>query len=148
MLSVVPDHACNNGGNNRFSSEHKPYHAVTDDTSTHIGMYIGVAILLFTLGFAFFAHWASWNRQRSIQKIQAWINGNLWLTSINKFKPKAYFQKKDISPYFWVNGKLPVSATWRALAENGFKDYKLVVGGMVERPMEFSIEELKKLGKE
>lgn len=120
----------------------------TDDPNDPSGIYIGIAIVLFVIAFCFFAHWVSWKKPRYLQRLQAFLNGNFWFHSINRLQPKNYFEKKDITPYFWPNGKLPESADWRDLAAGGFKDYKLKVGGMVAHPMEFSLEELAAIAKE
>ncbi len=120
----------------------------TDNPSNKIGLYIGIAILLFTIVFFFFAHWVSWNRPRWVQRTSAFINGNLWLLTINKLKPSSSYKKEDISPYFWPNGKLPTSDVWKDLVKTNYKDYKLKVGGLVENPVELSLDEMMKLGKE
>jgi DMSO/TMAO reductase YedYZ molybdopterin-dependent catalytic subunit/thiosulfate reductase cytochrome b subunit len=120
----------------------------TDNSVSHSGLYIGSGIILFTVAFGFIAHWISWQRPRLLQQTEAVINGTLWLNSINKLKPRIYYKQKDISPYFWVNGKMPVSDEWQKLAANDFKDYKLKIGGLVENPVELSVEELKKMGLE
>ena len=120
----------------------------TDNSVSYTGLYIGIAIILTTVAFAFLAHWLSWNKQRLLQYLQASVNGRLWQLTINRFKPKAYFQKKDISSYFWLNGIMPVSTQWKKLAENNFSDYKLKIGGLVENPVELSLKELKQMGKE
>jgi DMSO/TMAO reductase YedYZ molybdopterin-dependent catalytic subunit len=118
----------------------------TDESGNLSGLYIGTGIILATVGFAFMAHWLSWRKPRILQHLDAAFNGNLWRLTINRFKPKVYYQKKDISPYFWTNGKIPSSDTWLKLAENNFKDYKLKIGGLVENPMELSMDELKAMG--
>ena len=120
----------------------------TDDASSYTGVYIGIAIVLATVAFCFVAHWLSWNKQRMLQYLQAAVNGTLWRLTVNRFKPKPYYQKKDISPYFWPNGKMPDSQLWKDLAENNFKDYKLKIGGLVENPVELSLEELKEMALE
>ncbi|MEO7443935.1 MAG: molybdopterin-dependent oxidoreductase [Ferruginibacter sp.] len=120
----------------------------TDDANSYTGLYIGIAIIIFTTGFCFFAHWLSWNKQRLLQYLQANINGKLWRITVDRFKPKPYYQKKDISPYFWLNGKMPDSAEWKKLAANNFVDYKLKIGGLVDNPVELSLEDLKMMGKE
>ncbi len=119
-----------------------------DKTDNSSGLYIGIAIILFTIALCFLAYWLSWNRQRSLQYAQAAINGTLWRSTINIFKPRPYYNKKDISAYFWPNGKMPSSEIWKKLAENNFKDYKLKIGGLVDKPVELSLDELKNLGKE
>jgi DMSO/TMAO reductase YedYZ molybdopterin-dependent catalytic subunit len=80
--------------------------------------------------------------------MEATINGSLWRLSINKLKPSNYYKKKDITPYFWPNGKIPESAEWQNLAKDNFKNYKLKIGGLVENPVELSLEELMDLGRE
>ena len=67
---------------------------------------------------------------------------------LSRLKPNEHYTQKDISPFFWPNGKLPVSNQWKQLAANGFRDFKLKIGGLVENPLELSLEELRALGKE
>lgn len=120
----------------------------TDNPSSFTGFYIGAVIILFTIVLCVYANWVSWNKPRWVQRTDAVINGNLWLSTINKLKPESYFKKDDISPFFWSNGKLPTSEEWKDLAKNKFKDYKLKIGGLVENPVELSLDDLMKLGKE
>jgi len=120
----------------------------TDNAESYTGLYIGIAIVLATIAFAFLAHWLSWHRRRSLQYMQASVNGRLWKYTINRLKVKTQYQKKDITSYFWLNGKVPESAEWKKGAENNFADYKLKIGGLVENPVELSLEELKAMGKE
>lgn len=120
----------------------------TDNTRSNTGLYIGIAIILATITFAFLAHWLSWNKQRFLQSLQASINERLWRLTINRLKPKSFYQKKDISPYFWLNGKMPESEEWKNMAKNNFADYKLKIGGLVGNPVELSLKELKEMGKE
>jgi DMSO/TMAO reductase YedYZ molybdopterin-dependent catalytic subunit len=56
------------------------------------------------------------------------------------------FTEADLSPEFRSNGTaMPNSAAYRALAATGFADYRLVVDGLVERPMRLSLAELRAL---
>ncbi|MGE5395477.1 MAG: molybdopterin-dependent oxidoreductase [Candidatus Saccharibacteria bacterium] len=119
----------------------------TDEAGNLTGLTIGIAILLAIITIAILAHWLSWHKARVLQHMNDSLNGNLWRMTINRFQPKVYYEEKDISPYFWTNGKIPTSEEWRELAENNFKDYRLKIKGLVENPMELSLEELKQLGK-
>lgn len=56
-------------------------------------------------------------------------------------KPGA-FTEKDISPHHWRNGRLPETVEYKELEANDFKDWRLKVYGLVEHPMEFSLEDL------
>jgi thiosulfate reductase cytochrome b subunit len=59
-------------------------------------------------------------------------------------KPGQYTEK-DISPYFWHNGKYPETEEYKALEEGNFADYKLAVGGLVDNPVALSLDELRAL---
>ena len=66
---------------------------------------------------------------------------------LNRASPRAEYRPQDISPYFWANGKLPTCQEWKNLAAHGFKDYRLKVHGLVENPMELSLDDLRARGK-
>lgn len=56
------------------------------------------------------------------------------------------FSQADLSPIFRSNGtSQPDSEEYARLTENGFADWRLKIGGMVERPVELSLADLKKL---
>ena len=58
----------------------------------------------------------------------------------------AEFTEADLSPAFRSNGTHdPDDAGYQALARNGFADWRLDVGGLVERPTQFSLAELRAL---
>ncbi len=57
-------------------------------------------------------------------------------------KPGQYTQA-DISPYFWHNGVYPDSATYTALQDGAFVDYRLRINGLVANPVELSLAELR-----
>jgi DMSO/TMAO reductase YedYZ molybdopterin-dependent catalytic subunit len=67
---------------------------------------------------------------------------------LSRHAPRAQYTEADISPFLWPNGKLPTSNEWKALAAGGFKDYRLKVGGLVENPVELSLDELRALTKQ
>ncbi len=53
------------------------------------------------------------------------------------------FTEADLSPFFRSNGTSnPDNPEYRALAANDFIDYRLQVGGLVERPRAYSLDEL------
>lgn len=59
-------------------------------------------------------------------------------------KPGQYTEK-DISPYFWHNGKYPETEEYKKLQAGDFSDYKLRINGLVENPVELSLDELRSL---
>ncbi len=57
------------------------------------------------------------------------------------------YAESDISPVFRPNGStMPDTDAYQALLENDFRDYRLRVDGLVDRPSSLSIDELKALG--
>ncbi len=52
--------------------------------------------------------------------------------------PNSQLTEKDISPYFSPNGTMPKSTQYDALVADGFKNFALRVGGLVEAPKVFS----------
>lgn len=55
------------------------------------------------------------------------------------------FSEKDISPDFRANGSIdPAAAEYQALKANGFRDYRLLVEGLVERPLSLSLTDLRR----
>ena len=56
------------------------------------------------------------------------------------------FTLADLSPSFRGNGNTnPTSTTYRAMAANGFADWRLVVDGLVDKPAALSLAELRAL---
>jgi DMSO/TMAO reductase YedYZ molybdopterin-dependent catalytic subunit len=62
--------------------------------------------------------------------------------------PVAQFGCEDVSPFFWINGKMPTSEEWNTLEAGDFRGYRLKVHGLVENPIELSLDDLRALGKE
>jgi len=59
-------------------------------------------------------------------------------------KPGQYTDK-DISPYFWHNGKYPDTDEYKQLQAGSFADYKLVVNGLVKNSVELNLDQLRAL---
>lgn len=70
------------------------------------------------------------------------------IITLDRLIPQQRYTREQISPYFWPNGKIPESDDWKRLAANGFKDYKLKIAGLVENPVELSLDQLRALGEE
>ena len=114
----------------------------TDDaqwTGAFLGLVgIGVVIAVNAL-----ANWISWRYPRAIQHASQAIVTPVMAFLLDRAAPIAEFRREDISPFFWVNGKAPTSEEWKAMAANGFTDYRLKVCGLVENPVELSLEEIR-----
>jgi DMSO/TMAO reductase YedYZ molybdopterin-dependent catalytic subunit len=54
------------------------------------------------------------------------------------------FSQSEVAPTFRGNGTLnPMDADYQALRQAGFAGYKLMVAGLVEKPLELSLDELR-----
>ena len=119
----------------------------TDDLM-RFGMYIGLSGLVILVLANVMANWATWLFPRAIQRVgDALVNPVIRLL-LARHSPRAEYRVEDISPFFWPNGRPPTSAEWKALAANGFKDYRLKVYGSVENPVELSLDELRAMAKQ
>jgi methionine sulfoxide reductase catalytic subunit len=74
-----------------------------DSSST--GLWVGIIIILLVIGFNMLAYWWSWRKPRTLQFLEKKINESLWLKTINKFKPKAYYTKKGHLALFLAERK-------------------------------------------
>lgn len=63
-------------------------------------------------------------------------------------KSDQHYSKKDISPFFRVNGYPPTSDEYKRLKDNNFADWKLKVYGLVDQPLELSLQDIKNLRKQ
>jgi DMSO/TMAO reductase YedYZ molybdopterin-dependent catalytic subunit/thiosulfate reductase cytochrome b subunit len=119
----------------------------TDDNSP-MGMtlgFIGIAIVLLSW---VAAHYISWYFPRGLQHAQRAIMQPVQLLTLDRLIPQSRYTEADISPHFWPNGKMPERQDWRQLADAQFKNYKLKISGLVENPVELSLESLRALGAE
>jgi DMSO/TMAO reductase YedYZ molybdopterin-dependent catalytic subunit len=119
--------------------------AGTDDVNP-IGLYLGVVGIVVIILLNLFAHWAAWRHPRSVQHAAKAIVTPVMEALLDRSAPVAEFTREDISPYFWVNGRMPTSDEWKALAADNFKEYRLKVYGLVENPVELSLADLRALG--
>jgi DMSO/TMAO reductase YedYZ molybdopterin-dependent catalytic subunit len=83
-----------------------------------------------------------------------WFSG--WLDSAESLTKRAQrtlvgrqalaaeFTEADLSPHFKSNGtSMPDDEGYQALARNGFTEWRLEIGGLVEHPARFSLDELR-----
>ncbi len=66
----------------------------------------------------------------------------------HKLESRQQYQKSEISPFFRVNGWPPDTTEYEALLKNNFKNWRLKITGLVERPLELSLGELHSMHKQ
>ena len=117
----------------------------TDDQN-YIGMILGLASIGVVVLSWIAAHYISWFLPRFLQNVEKFITYPLELATLNRLAPSQHYTEQDISPHFWLNGKMPVREDWKQLAKGGFQEFKLKVGGLVDNPVELSLADIDRLG--
>ena len=106
--------------------------------------FVGIGVVVALAG-----SWRTISRgisRAALQHALKFVTYPMQLLTLNRLVPQQTYSEKDISPYFWPNGKMPVRDDWKHLAEGGFRDFKLKVGGLVENPVELSLADMRDLG--
>ncbi|MGH2587896.1 MAG: molybdopterin-dependent oxidoreductase [Dehalococcoidia bacterium] len=119
----------------------------TDDTGA-AGLWIGLIAVGIVIAVNIAANVVSRRAPRFVQHVSKYTVTPLMSLIFSRMKPRAEYRRDQISPYFWPNGKLPVSDDWKSLATDGFDRYRLKVYGLVGNPVELSLEEIRALGME
>jgi DMSO/TMAO reductase YedYZ molybdopterin-dependent catalytic subunit/thiosulfate reductase cytochrome b subunit len=94
------------------------------------------------------SNWVSRYRPRALQHAARRLVEGLMSVTIDPLVPRAQYRREEISPHFWPNGMMPTSEEWLRLAEGDFRDYRLRVHGLVENPVELSLDEIRAMGKQ
>ncbi len=116
------------------------------DAANPRGLFIGLAGIVAVVALNGIAYWMAWHHPRTVQHAARALVTPVMATLLDHHAPQAEFGREDISPYFWCNGKMPTSDEWKALSLDGFKSFRLKVYGLVEQPMDFSLDDLRALG--
>lgn len=117
----------------------------TDDTNLR-GLYFGLLGIGVIVAVNALANWLAWRRPRLVQHVAKAIVTPVMSFLLDRAAPRAEFRREDISPFLWANGKVPTSEEWTALAASNFENYRLKVFGLVENPIEMSLNDLRSLG--
>jgi DMSO/TMAO reductase YedYZ molybdopterin-dependent catalytic subunit len=118
----------------------------TDETGIP-GLVLGAVGIGVIVGVCIVTHWVSWHRPRALQYAAHRLVEGLMRRTLDPLVPRAQYRREEISPHFWPNGKLPTSEEWLRLADGDFRDYRLRVHGLVEHPVELSLDDLRALGR-
>lgn len=116
----------------------------TDNTDP-LGMIIGLSAIGLVVLSWMAAHYLSWQKPRMLQHALKTVTYPMQLLTLNRMNPRQTYTRDEISPHFWPNGILPTSDQWKNLATDGFRKYRLKISGLVENPVELSLEDLAKL---
>jgi DMSO/TMAO reductase YedYZ molybdopterin-dependent catalytic subunit len=65
-----------------------------------------------------------------------------------RLRSRQQYTKAEISPYFRVNGYPPECETYTKQAEAQFVEWRMAIGGLVEKPLTLSLADLRALPKQ
>jgi thiosulfate reductase cytochrome b subunit len=82
---------------------------------------------------------------RAVQRVGFWLIGPVQRLFEHVDSTPGEYKEKDISPYFWHNGRYPESDEYRVFFDTDFADYRLRVSGLVDNPVDLSLVELRAL---
>jgi methionine sulfoxide reductase catalytic subunit len=115
------------------------------DTESWVGFSIFAASMVVVIVAWVAATPFTYRHPRIVQKVgYALIGPAQRLFEHIDSKPGQYTEK-DISPYFWHNGRYPETEEYKQLEAGSFADYRLRVDGLVENPLELGLDQLRAL---
>ncbi|MGI8677781.1 MAG: molybdopterin-dependent oxidoreductase [Jatrophihabitans sp.] len=88
----------------------------------------------------------SLRRPRTTQRLLGMVVNPFERVISRTFRSRERYGRHHISPYHRVNGYPPTDAEYERLAQAGFRDYRLDVGGLVDNPASLSLADLRGLG--
>jgi sulfoxide reductase catalytic subunit YedY len=112
------------------------------------GFALLALVIVLVIAFNVWAVRFSWTHTRILQRVSNATVGRLTDVLFDRFAPRAEYRRKDISPYLWPNhAYMPDGPQWNALAADDFRDYRLKVHGLVDNPVELSLEQIQAMPK-
>ncbi len=113
------------------------------ETGGGAAIAIGLAIIVAIFAIYALTSWISLRRPRIVQLfLSAFIRPPMVLLSRHT-ESKQRFGREDISEFFIVNGQPPKSAEYLRLLWGDFADYTVEIGGLVERPLRLTLDDLR-----
>jgi DMSO/TMAO reductase YedYZ molybdopterin-dependent catalytic subunit/thiosulfate reductase cytochrome b subunit len=120
----------------------------TLDVRLEAAVAVFVSALLFVLVFNVFITYFTLNHRVRMRKILVAVLHPVIHTVFGHLVPRKTYGKKDISPFFRVNGYPPETEEFYRLRDNGYKDWRLKVHGLVEHELSLSLDDLKAMPKQ
>ncbi len=111
--------------------------------SGRAAVVIGMAGLVAVVVSHVLATKISLRNPRRIQRVLGVVIEPVRMMLLHHVISRQRYSKKDVSPFFRVNGHPPVSSEYDELKKCDFVDWRLSVHGLVEAPLELSLSDLR-----
>lgn len=118
------------------------------DVDFALALTIFLMALILLIAFNIWASVFTLNDQVRIRRILTPVYTPVVRLLFGHLKSRQHYKEEDISPFFRVNGYPPKSDEYAKLKAGGFKDWKLHVYGLVDHPLELSMDKLKSMKKQ
>lgn len=83
---------------------------------------------------------------RVAETAETWHRGIHRALGVSRISMAPEYERSDVSPFFRGNGTVEIArADYQATKANGFADWQLEVGGLVDNPMTLSMDEIRAL---
>lgn len=117
-------------------------------SNLELALIIAAIALLVAFAIWIWASWQTLHSPRFMQRALGALVDPVRKKLLHHETSRQEYEKSDISPYFWVNGRPPIEDEYTQLAARGFADWKLTICGLVVNPVHLSLEDLRKLPKQ
>lgn len=114
--------------------------------SWQLALAIGLTGIFLILVFHAVITLLSLRHRRGTQRLLGFVVNPFERALSRAFTSRQRFSRKHISPYHLVNGYPPAGDAYERMARDGFRDWRLNVGGLVENPVSLTLAELRGLG--
>lgn len=110
----------------------------------HLGWALVASLGIIAAIIALHAAATVWSlkRPRAVQRILGFVISHVRLSTLRPMVSRQNYPARMISPEHRVNGKPPDNDRYKTMAVHNFVTWKLQVGGLVEKPMEFTLSDL------
>jgi hypothetical protein len=120
---------------------------MSKDDSGLTGAYLGLLGLGILVAANVFANWASWKRSRTVQHFSEAVLNPIFSLLLDRLLATYRVYRGGHFAVLLDQRKRPVSDEWKALVTDGFAGYRLKVYGLVENPVELSLEDIHAMSK-
>jgi len=115
------------------------------DNGSWVGFWIFAASMVLLIAAWVAATPFTYRHPRVVQRVGYALIGPVQRLFEHLDSKPGQYTEKDISPYFWHNGKYPETPEYKELEAGNFVDYRLRVNGLVENPVELDLDQLRAL---
>lgn len=111
-----------------------------------VGLVLGLGLVALVVVLQVVATVFSLRHKRRTQHLLGVVVDRLERLLSRGVRSRQHHPRRRISPYFRMNGYPPTDPRYEAMVADGFAGYRLTVGGLVERPVSLSLDDLQALG--